>query len=322
MATSPGTGPPAPGPATDVPAATAGTRGGRWRFPIGPGGLVLAFPGPRPVQRGYVDQGWSRRSRRWGTPRSGPAASSASGSPAGCLSARAARGRRDPGGRRPGGRQRAPADAGRSRHRRRRSRAHPIADPQLPAAALHVWVDAHGTCTVAPYDGVPAELDREPLDGPGHLVARAAGDRGRHAAGPGPLRASRRRAARVGGRGGRRLQPAAAAAAAATGHPVPAAAAARPAGTAADADPDGGPPGAARRGHGLLPASDLHAGHVRAQPGHAAGHLRHRPPPRAPLLRPADGRVRRAQGPDRGRRARRLSTASGCSGGPTARIPP
>ena len=41
-----------------------------------------------------------------------------------------------------------------------------IDDPQLPATALHVWVDAHGTCTVAPYDGVPAELDREPLDGP------------------------------------------------------------------------------------------------------------------------------------------------------------
>ena len=39
-----------------------------------------------------------------------------------------------------------------------------IDDPQLPATALHVWVDAHGTCTVAPYDGVPAELDREPLD--------------------------------------------------------------------------------------------------------------------------------------------------------------
>ncbi|MGA2826348.1 MAG: FtsK/SpoIIIE domain-containing protein [Streptosporangiaceae bacterium] len=41
-----------------------------------------------------------------------------------------------------------------------------IADPRLPAAALHVWVDAHGECTVAPYDGVPAELDREPLEGP------------------------------------------------------------------------------------------------------------------------------------------------------------
>ena len=41
-----------------------------------------------------------------------------------------------------------------------------IADPRLPAAALHVWVDAHGACTVAPYDGVPAELDREPLEGP------------------------------------------------------------------------------------------------------------------------------------------------------------
>jgi S-DNA-T family DNA segregation ATPase FtsK/SpoIIIE len=41
-----------------------------------------------------------------------------------------------------------------------------IADPGLPATALHVSVDAQGTCQVAPGEGVQAELDREPLTGP------------------------------------------------------------------------------------------------------------------------------------------------------------
>jgi S-DNA-T family DNA segregation ATPase FtsK/SpoIIIE len=41
-----------------------------------------------------------------------------------------------------------------------------IPDPGLPAAALRVSVDHRGDCTVAPYDGVAAELDREPLTGP------------------------------------------------------------------------------------------------------------------------------------------------------------
>ncbi|HYZ54538.1 MAG TPA: FtsK/SpoIIIE domain-containing protein [Streptosporangiaceae bacterium] len=42
----------------------------------------------------------------------------------------------------------------------------PVADPRLPPAALRVSVDASGTCRVTPYDGVHAELDREPLTGP------------------------------------------------------------------------------------------------------------------------------------------------------------
>src|SRR5579875_845277 len=41
-----------------------------------------------------------------------------------------------------------------------------INDPRLPAAALHVSVDAQGRCQVTPYPDVPAELDREPLTGP------------------------------------------------------------------------------------------------------------------------------------------------------------
>ena len=41
-----------------------------------------------------------------------------------------------------------------------------IADPSLPAAALHVSVDAQGTCHVTPGDGIPVSLDREPLTGP------------------------------------------------------------------------------------------------------------------------------------------------------------
>jgi DNA segregation ATPase FtsK/SpoIIIE, S-DNA-T family len=41
-----------------------------------------------------------------------------------------------------------------------------IADPQVPDLALRVSVDHRGMCTVAPYEGVTAELDREPLTGP------------------------------------------------------------------------------------------------------------------------------------------------------------
>jgi DNA segregation ATPase FtsK/SpoIIIE, S-DNA-T family len=41
-----------------------------------------------------------------------------------------------------------------------------INDPGLPAAALHVSVDAQGRTLVEPHAGVAAELDREPLTGP------------------------------------------------------------------------------------------------------------------------------------------------------------
>ncbi|HEX3752772.1 MAG TPA: FtsK/SpoIIIE domain-containing protein [Streptosporangiaceae bacterium] len=51
-----------------------------------------------------------------------------------------------------------------------------IADPQLPALALRVSVDHRGDCLVAPYEGVTAELDREPLTtplpwSPGQLIS-------------------------------------------------------------------------------------------------------------------------------------------------------
>src|SRR6202020_2072262 len=50
-----------------------------------------------------------------------------------------------------------------------------IADPQVPDLALRIGVDHRGRCTVAPYEGVTAELDREPLTGrgpwsPGQLI--------------------------------------------------------------------------------------------------------------------------------------------------------
>jgi len=41
-----------------------------------------------------------------------------------------------------------------------------VADPELPAVALRVSVDHRGDCRVAPFGGVTAELDREPLTGP------------------------------------------------------------------------------------------------------------------------------------------------------------
>ena len=132
----------------------------------GPGGHVLAFPGPRsPVPTAvYVDQVLVPPEQALGDSRIRPGCVVSLGDASGCMEPGAGRGRRDPGGRRP---------AAGSVHRLTLGEADIgsadpahilIADPQLPAAALHVWVDAHGTCTVAPYDGVPAELDREPLD--------------------------------------------------------------------------------------------------------------------------------------------------------------
>src|ERR1700760_1422481 len=61
-----------------------------------------------------------------------------------------------------------------------------IADPQLPALALRVSVDHRGDCLVAPYDGGPAALDREPLTGP--APRPPPGRRARLVPGGGPLR--------------------------------------------------------------------------------------------------------------------------------------
>jgi DNA segregation ATPase FtsK/SpoIIIE, S-DNA-T family len=41
-----------------------------------------------------------------------------------------------------------------------------VRDPSIPAVALRIFVDDRGGCQVAPYDGVRAALDREPLTAP------------------------------------------------------------------------------------------------------------------------------------------------------------
>jgi DNA segregation ATPase FtsK/SpoIIIE, S-DNA-T family len=51
-----------------------------------------------------------------------------------------------------------------------------VHDPALPEFALRIGVDSRGGCQVAPYDGVRATLDREPLEAaaqwrPGQLIA-------------------------------------------------------------------------------------------------------------------------------------------------------
>ncbi len=152
LATSAGAGP----DASDPPGA-------------GPGGHVLAFPGPRspaPIAL-YVDQALvppaqvlAESQIRQGCVISlGDASGCLSPEPAGVVEIQVA------GGPAAGSVHRltlGEADIGGAG-----GPAHIlIADPQLPATALHVWVDAQGRCTVAPYGGVRAELDREPLAGP------------------------------------------------------------------------------------------------------------------------------------------------------------
>ena len=134
----------------------------------GPGGHVLAFPGPRspaPVAV-YVDQVLLPPAQALGESRIRQGCVVSLGDASGCLSPE------------PAGAveiQVAGGPAAGSVHRLTLGEADiggagpahiPLADPQLPARALHVWVDAQGRCRVAPYDGVRAELDREPLDGP------------------------------------------------------------------------------------------------------------------------------------------------------------
>ena len=135
----------------------------------GPGGHVLAFPGPRspaPVAL-YVDQALVPPAQALAESRIRQGCVISLGDASGCLSPE------------PAGVveiQVAGGPAAGSVHRLTLGEADIggaggpahilIADPQLPATALHVWVDAQGRCTVAPYGGVRAELDREPLAGP------------------------------------------------------------------------------------------------------------------------------------------------------------
>ena len=141
-------------------------------LPAAPPPGVLAFPGPRlaPGEPGavslFVDQRLVPPEQPLGESPIRPGCVVSLGSPAGCM-APEPRGVVEiqvAGGPAAGSVHRltlGEADIGSAEP------AHiPIADPQVPDAALHIWVDARGTCTVAPYEGVPAELDREPLTGP------------------------------------------------------------------------------------------------------------------------------------------------------------
>jgi DNA segregation ATPase FtsK/SpoIIIE, S-DNA-T family len=136
--------------------------------PPDPGGHVLAFPGPRDAAAAplYVDGRLVPPGLELGDSPVRPGCVVSLGDPSGCV-------RPEPTGvveiQVAGG-----PDAG-SVHRLTLGEADigqdgaahiPIADPALPPTALHVSVDARGSCQVSPYEGVRAELDREPLTGP------------------------------------------------------------------------------------------------------------------------------------------------------------